>query len=135
MFGSQGRPYTVSAGIVKEPVSFFHCLWLKLHDGAACFMFKLTPEGWLISRLSSLAFLRNIIHRNAHRLCSPKYIKHRLFYATRRRCIRLRWLFSFFFPLWQWPMRLWSGCDGRLSSDKQKVSVVDEGVRPAGPLM
>lgn len=54
-------------------------------------------------------------------------------YTTLRRCIRLRWLFSFFFPLWQWPMRLRSGCDGRLSGDKQKVSAADEGVRPAGP--
>lgn len=32
-------------------------------------------------------------------------------------------------------MSWWSECDGRLSGDKQKVSVADEGVRPAGPLM
>lgn len=38
-----------------------------------------------------------------------------------------------FFSLWQWPMSQRSGCDGRLSGDKQKVSVADEGVRPAGP--
>lgn len=55
-------------------------------------------------------------------------------YVALRHCIGLRWLFSFF-SLWQWPMSQWSGCDGRLSGDKQKVSVADEGVRPAGPLM
>lgn len=32
-------------------------------------------------------------------------------------------------------MGQWSGCDGSLTSDKQKVSVADEGVRPAGSLM
>lgn len=53
-------------------------------------------------------------------------------YTTLRSCIRLRWLFSFF-SSWHWPMRLWSGCDGRLSGDKQKVSAADEGGRPAGP--
>lgn len=91
--------------------------------------FNLNAERRFEGKLSSLVLHTCVLH-----LASTPVHKALAVYVALGR-FRLRWLFSGSFSLWQWPMRLWSGCDGRLSGDKQKVSVVDEGARPTGPLM